>query len=113
MTVSETEHMLLGGLLGAAFGVSVALLGAWISNSALRRKGESGVMAAMAARMMLDAAALGAVYLMRSILPLPFEPTIIGAALGLSLTGIAAGWKLSRRLSCGDEENKTHTGGGE
>ncbi|MBO4853542.1 MAG: hypothetical protein J5482_00140 [Oscillospiraceae bacterium] len=110
--MGETERILLGGLSGVAFGAAVALLGAYISNGVLRRRGESAVMAVMAARMLLDAAALGAVYLMRHVLPLPFEPIMIGTALGLSLTGIVTGWKLSHRLSRGEQTKDTQTGGG-
>ena len=102
--------ILLGGLLGALLGVAVALLGGRISSAVLQRKGESGIMAAMAARLALDAAALGAVFLARRALPLPFEPTIIGTALGLSLTGILLGWRLSRRLAHGGKAADTEGG---
>lgn len=109
--MGETGRILSGALAGAALGAVVALLGAWISYRTLCHKGESAVMAAMIARMLLDAAALGAVYFLRTMLPFPFEPTMIGTALGLSVTGIVTGWKLSRRLAQDAQERDTAEGG--
>ena len=105
-------RVLLGGLSGAAFGVAVALLAVRIGAVCTSRGGDGGVMAAMTMRMLLDAAALGAVFLLRHVLPLPFEATLIGTALGLSLTGMVMSWRLSRQIRRGESNKNTDTGGG-
>ena len=94
-----------GGLL---FGLAVAA----VNTALLRRALRSGknLPGAMAVRMLLDVAALGAVYLLRSVLPMHFESAIIAAAAGLSGGIIAMTYLLSRRekREPGQPEVKDH-----
>lgn len=53
-------------------------------------------MAASLLRMLVNIAALAAVYFTRKLLPLPFYGTIIGTAVGLSLVGILLNLRLSK-----------------
>ena len=90
------EMYLLAGAIGFALGALVAFATMSITRRAVRKNSTNAVMAASMLRMLLNIAALAAVYFTRNLLPLPFYGTIIGTALGLSLVGIGLNLKLSK-----------------
>lgn len=90
------EMYLLAGAIGFALGALVAFANMCITRRAVRKNSTNAMMAASMLRMLLNIAALAAVYFTRNLLPLPFYGTIIGTALGLSLVGIGLNLKLSK-----------------
>ena len=98
---------LLAGAIGFALGALVAFANMCITRRAVRKNSTNAVMAASMLRMLLNIAALAAVYFTRNLLPLPFYGTIIGTALGLSLVGILLNLRLSREQWQDPTQNPT------
>lgn len=90
------EMYLLAGGTGFVFGGLVAFGNMQITRRSVQKNSASGIMAASMLRMLVNIAALAAVYFTRNLLPLPFYGTIIGTAVGLSLVGILLNLKLSK-----------------
>lgn len=88
---------LLAGGIGFAFGALVAFGNAQITRRAVEKGSTNAIMAACMLRMLVNIAALAAVYFTRNLLPLPFYGTIIGTAVGLSLVGIGLNYRLSKK----------------
>ena len=96
--MDHTTMTIVGAAAGFALGLLAALLSGRISGKAMEKGSTNAVMASVAVRMGLDLAVLVGIYLLRGVNPLPFEPTVIGAAMGLSLGGIFFALRLSRKL---------------
>ncbi len=77
--------LIVGIAAGFLFGLAVAGVNTAVMARALRSRSAGALTVAVALRTVLDLLALGAVYLTRSVLPLPFEPTLIATAVGLSV----------------------------
>lgn len=77
-----------GALAGLVWGALAALLNRAISRAALKKNSGGAVMGANVARLAVDLAALGAVYLLRRRLPFSFEAAIIATAVALSILNI-------------------------
>ncbi len=83
----------IGAAAGLAFGSAVSTLNVHITekyilnvdNQELLKTGTSRIMAINAVRLLLDAAALFVVFILRNVLPFSFIPAIIGTAFGLSV----------------------------
>ena len=75
---------LFGALAGLLWGAAAAFLNARISAALMKKDSTASVMAANSARMAVDVAALAAILLLRGVLPFPYEPALIGAAVSLS-----------------------------
>ena len=90
------EMYLLAGGIGFIFGSLVAFVNMYITRRGLQKNSANAVMAASLLRMLVNIAALAAVYFTRKLLPLPFYGTIIGTAVGLSLVGILLNLRLSK-----------------
>ena len=103
------KQTLIGVIIGAAAGLLTAALNTAILRRGLKREGMSGITVATVLRMLLDAAVLGAIYLLRHRLPVPFAPTIIAAAVTMSL-GIIA---MAAVLRCHVPESGQKDTGGE
>ena len=88
----------MGAVAGGLFGLAVAAVGMVLTLRAMKKGGSRALAVAMAVRLLLDLAALGAVYLLRNALPLPFEPTIIATAVGLSAGVVGLAALSNRRL---------------
>jgi len=102
--MDHTTQIIIGALAGLVLGGLVSLVSGMLSLRGLK-KGSAGAVTAWAAvRMALDLVTLGGLYLLRHNIPLPFEPTIIGAAVGLSLGGILFAAWVSRRMNGQDKE---------
>ena len=85
-----------GALAGLAWGALAAFINYRINRAALKKNSNKALMGSNAARMAVDLAALGAVYLLRKRLPFSFEATIIGAAIALSLLTIVFAYRLMK-----------------
>ena len=92
------KDTVIGAVAGGLFGLAVAAVGMVLTLRAMKKGGSRALAVAMALRLLLDLAALGAVYLLRNALPLPFEPTLIALATGLALGGILSALLLNRRI---------------
>ena len=96
--MDHTVWIAAGALAGLLLGLLVAFINGRISLRLLEKGNVNAAMLSIAARMGLDLVTLVGIYLLRKVNPLPFEPTIIGAAMGLSLGGIYFAMRLSRKL---------------
>ena len=85
----------LAVLLGLIWGAAAALVNAKISADALRKNSSSAIRTASAGRMAVDAAALGLVFLLRGVLPLPYEVVLVATAVSLSLLTIVLAYRMS------------------
>jgi len=101
----SAAQIVMGALAGLALGVTVALINGVFTRRAVAKGTSAAMAAAMGCRMALDVALLAGIYLLRNVIPLPFEPTLIGAALGLSLGGIVSAAAISRQLN-GKKKNE-------
>lgn len=90
------EMYLLAGGIGLVFGSLVSFGNMQITRHSVRKNSANAIMAASLLRMLVNIAALAAVYFTRNLLPLPFYGTIVGTAVGLSLVGILLNLKLSK-----------------
>ena len=88
--------IVLAVLLGLVWGAAAALVNAKISADALKKNKSSAVQAAGAGRMAVDIAALGIVFLLRGVLPLPYEVVLVATAVSLSLFTILFAFRMSR-----------------
>ncbi len=85
---------ILAGLLwGALFG----LIGAAITKKIAAGDGRKAASLSML-RMLIDAAALAAVFFARGLLPLRYEYTLIATAVSLSLIGIVAAFRIAASM---------------
>lgn len=97
--MDNIRQIVIGALAGLALGVAVSVVNGGISRRAIDKGSSNAMLVALVCRMALDLGVLLGVYLLRNVIPLPFEPTLIGAALGLSLGGIATAVTLNRRIN--------------
>ena len=84
-------------LAGLAWGALFGLLSAFITKK-IASGDERKIAALSMVRMLIDLAALAAVYFTRNLLPLRFEYTLIAAAVALSLVGIAAAFRTAAAI---------------
>ena len=80
--------ILIGVLAGLAWGALWGWVNTLILNKAMQKKDTNAIMAGNLGRLLVDALALSAVFLLRKVLPFSFEATIIAAAIVLSLLNI-------------------------
>ena len=104
------EMYLLAGGIGFIFGSLVAFVNMCITRRGLQKNSANAVMAASLLRMLVNIAALAAVYFTRKLLPLPFYGTIIGT-VGLSLVGILLNLRLSKKQLQDPTKNPESTDG--
>ena len=85
---------ILAGLVWGALG---AFVNHRINLAALKKPGSKAVLGASFARMGVDLVVLGAIFLLRGVLPFPFEPTLLAAGITLSLGAVALAFSLSKK----------------
>ena len=85
-----------GALVGLVWGAVLAWLNARISRRAIRQNSSKAVMGASALRLLVDLIGLGAVFLLRRVLPFNFEATIVGTAASLGLLTVVFAFRLSK-----------------
>ena len=89
-------NYVLGALAGLLWGALAAFVNLKINQAALKKNTNAAVLGANAARMAVDLAALGTVFLLRKILPFSFEATIIATAVALSLLTVVLAYWVTR-----------------
>ena len=81
----------IGAIVGLLWGAVVA----WL-NSPIGKNDTKAMMEASLGRTVIDVAALGAVFLLRNVLPFNFEATIAGTAASLGLLTVFFAFQLSK-----------------
>lgn len=84
-----------GALAGLVWGSLAALLNGFITKKALSKGNDKLMLASNFLRMLVDIAALGAVFLLRKVLPFSFEAALVGTAAALSLLMIVFAYKMA------------------
>ena len=90
-------RIVFGVLTGLLWGALGAFLNHRINQAALKKEDGKALAAASTARMGVDLAMLGVIFLLRKVLPFSFEATLLSAGLALSLGSIALAFRLSQR----------------
>ena len=86
----------IGVIVGLLWGALVAWLNSRINKIAIGKNDTKAMMEASLGRTVIDVAALGAVFLLRNILPFNFEATIAGTAASLGLLTVFFAFQLSK-----------------
>lgn len=88
----------IGAVLGLLWGGAFGLLNGWILKKAVAKGASNAVLAANLGRMAIDLVALGSVFLLRGLLPIPYEPVLIATAVALSLMSILTAFRYGKKL---------------
>ena len=102
---------LIGGVIGAAFGVAVTAVSAVLTRRNMKNGDANSMMAGSMLRTLFDILALLAAYLLRNVLPFPFYGVIIGTALGLSVGNIIQASRIGKKLKDEAKQENTKTDG--
>ena len=86
-----------GALTGAVWGFLAALLNAFVTKKCLAKKNTSALLASNMIHMLVDVAALAAVFLVRNVPWLNFAVAIVATAAALSITTIVFTFKLTAK----------------
>ena len=86
---------LIGALAGLVWGALAALLNGYITKKALDKASDKAMLLSNALRLVVDVVALGAVFLLRNVLPFSFEAALVGTAASLSLLMIVFAYKMA------------------
>lgn len=84
-------------LIGAVWGALACAVNYFLLKAAVKKSNANAVMGSSMTRMLVDAAALGAVFLARRFLPIDFAVTMIATAVVLSLGGIVSALLLMKK----------------
>ena len=90
-------ELLLGGLAGLAWGAVCGVLNILILKKAIAKNNSNAIMAANMGRMAVDLAALGAVYLLRGLLPFSYEAMLVATAVALSVTSLIFAFRYGKK----------------
>jgi hypothetical protein len=85
-------------LAGLVWGAVFGLIGALITKKAAAKGSGAQIASLSLVRMLIDVAALAAVYFTRDLLPLRFEYTLIASAVAMSLISIVAAFRIAASL---------------
>ncbi len=89
-------NYVIGALAGLAWGALWAMLNHRINKAALVKANTRAILIANVLRLLVDFAALGAIFLLRKVLPFRYETALLGTAMSLSLLNIFLAYRLSR-----------------
>lgn len=89
--------MVVSILIGAVWGALACAVNFFLLKAAVKKGDANAVLGSSMTRMLVDAAALGAIFLARHILPIDFAPAIIATAVVLSLGGIVSALLLMKK----------------
>ena len=87
----------IGVLAGLVWGGLIGLVNMLIMKKGLKKNDSNLVMAANLGRTVLDLAALGIVFLLRTLLPFPYEPMLVGTAVALSAASLIFAFRYGKR----------------
>ena len=90
-------ELLLGGLAGLAWGAVCGVLNILILKKAIAKNNNNAIMAANMGRMAVDLAALGAVFLLRGLLPFSYEAMLVGTAVALSVVTLIYAYRYGKK----------------
>lgn len=90
-------QMLFGILAGLVWGALCGLLNVGILKRSIGKNENSALMAGNLLRLLVDAAALGAVFLLRGLLPFSFEAALVGTAIALSLVTLVFAFRYGKK----------------
>ena len=90
-------QLFLGILAGFAWGALAGFLNTRITKWSLSKGETRLLLAGNLLRTVVDLVALGLVFLLRHGLPLPFEPVLIGTAIGLSLVSVLYAFRYGKK----------------
>lgn len=99
----DTAEYIIGGVVGLAFGSLVAGLSSCLTAHYLKKQASErkdsmlGVMAMSFGRLLIAAAALFVVFLLRNLLPWPLNAMLLGTALGLTVVSFIIIFILSKK----------------
>jgi len=94
----------IGALCGLVWGAAAALLNSRISKRCIAKNSTPALMGANLARVGVDIAALGAVFLLRKVLPFPYEAMLIATAIAMSLVTIVCAYRMSATVKSEEKE---------
>ncbi len=80
---------------GVLWGALAALLNMAINKKALAKGNTNALLAANLGRTAVDLAALGIIFLLRKILPFPYEAMMLGTAIALSLLTVFFAFRMA------------------
>ena len=86
----------IGAVVGLIWGAIVAFLNSRISKKAIEKNTAQAILAGNLSRSAIDIIALGAVFLLRNVLPFSFEATLIGTAASLGMLTVYFAYRLSK-----------------
>ena len=89
--------ILIGVLAGLAWGALWGWVNTLILNKALQKKDANAIMAGNLGRLLVDALALSAVFLLRKVLPFPYEAMLIATALALSAVTLVFAFRFGKK----------------
>jgi hypothetical protein len=89
--------LLIGLLAGLAWGALCGFLNTRILKRAVEKNDNNFMMAANILRILVDLVALGAVFLLRGVLPFSYEAALVGTAIALSLLTIAFAFRYGKK----------------
>lgn len=89
--------LVFGILAGLVWGGLCGLLNTGILKKSIEKNENQALMAGNLLRLLVDAAALGAVFLLRKVLPFSFEGALVGTAIALSLVTIAFAFRYGKK----------------
>ena len=91
----------LSVLAGIVWGALAALVNLSINKKALAKNSTNALLAANLGRTVVDLLALAAVFLLRKILPLPYEAMMLGTAISLSVLTVVFAYRMAGRQGKG------------
>ena len=89
-------NYLIGAVVGLLWGALIAWLNSLINKKAIEKTSAKALMTASIARTVIDIAALGAIFLLRNVLPFSFEAALVGTAASLGLLTVYFAFRLSK-----------------
>ena len=86
----------LGVLAGLVWGALAGFLNTRITKRAIEKNSNNALMVGNLLRTVVDLLALTLVYLLRGVLPLRYEPVLVGTAIGLSLVTVVFAYRYGK-----------------
>lgn len=96
----------IGAVMGLFWGALIAWLNSRINKYAIAKNTTNAMLLANFGRTLIDIAALGAVFVLRNVLPGNFEATIVGTAASLGLLTVYFAFRLAKPEKKAPEKKK-------